>query len=736
MRAMVHQRLRLYASVTSTHWYLGLSLLVTGIAVSFFGFWMRSAGFSYLLTYLTPALSLLLPIPLLFRGFEKNGPSDAPLLFSLSPNIGKLVFARYWATLILIALPIGALCFIPPLYSLFGEVSFPITYTALLGLFLFLAWLLALEGFLISLPKSPFLRTVAAFLLPVLLYVIRFSLSFLSLPTPWDSLQLLLNPVGMLELFTYGRLPIGGIFYFLISTVLLRLLQVFLLKCRRGDFTRVASRRSSYAIPILGVLLATALNIAVCLLPPTQFNPDISNSQVYTVSGASKDYLHTLSKKATIYYLTEGGLRSVDRDFYAFLQSYTEESNQLSVNVIDLSSNRAFIEQYALSDAESGSLLVVGENRFSLLQSEDLYHYYNSDLQLEFSPAYYNYCIYAYLYYTSEGNLGNFDAAAVQYGAELYQSTATTAYFDGDTKLLNAIRYVTDQSIPSAYLFQTGETRLDGTLQAALQDNGYFFYSVDALNKIPAANCDLLLLCATKDISTQDAKWLSSYLNEGGKVFLLTDADTAKDLTNLQTVTSAYGLHAEPSGNIVATADANVYYSAQNPDLFLSHIAPWNGTQEFDGTFALLRAHAIEIQAIEGVTVTSWLHTGDSGYLLSHDEESNSDTDDELQLQKLVSAVIAERGDSALVWLASVYSASSAGHSMSSGGNYTLLQMLLDSLTENNYLPIEVPSRAIPSQILSPSIEATVLLSLLFIFVVPTVPVVIGSARLHIRKSK
>ena len=276
---------------------------------------------------------------------------------------------------------------------------------------------------------------------------------------------------------------------------------------------------------------------------------------------------------------------------------------------------------------------------------------------------------------------------------------------------------------------------MDASLRSYLISGGYYFEEIASPRNI-GNNCDLLIVHTPKtDITAEEATALRDYLENGGKVFLVTSC-YYPNMPNLYSVTQEFGLDVLSEKNIVCEQDTEYHYSTDRPDYFLAHIASCDITKSFDGYFAVMTAHAIKIEEAlpEGVTAFPFLYTGETtgSLIVVYDNGEQGEETGE----RYVAAAVAQKGDGTLLWLASPDSATATGYSLSAGGNFTLIDEALDWMTENEYTAVSIPSTLMTTGTLAIGSGGVTALAVLLGFALPLSLVIPGVVYLYKRKKR
>ncbi len=728
MFSVFRKEWKLYWSVKSTYLIIAALLLTVGICTAVLA---PMGGLQFIPVYLTPITLLLLPLTQIWADRRRQSTSFEQLAFSLGVSPTALVLGHFLAALAVFSIPVILLALLPLFLSAMGSFPLGSAYASILGYALLLALVIAMEQTLLTAIPSRKIGAVCACALPLLLYAYHFVITLIPFGETALTVVTAISPIGLFYAFTYGRLPLADLVTLILGTLVCLLGGVLLCKARRGDFFSSAKKKYAMATVAASLVLAFALSIGAALLPNRITTPDVSGSETFVIAAQTKDYLKSLKKDVTLYYLCKGGQKSADHDLRYFLADLAALSPHLQVKIIDSEKNEALLAQYGATKLSDQSLIAVCEDRYLLLDQNDLYHYYNAELQASFTPAQYAYYLSAYTSYLQTQSVGQYGETAVQYGQKLYTSAATVAYFDGCVRLTNAIHYVTTPTVTTAKLYASKDA-MDASLNSYLIAQGYFFEDIATLSSI-GPDCELLIIHTPKsDITASEAEALSAYLAEGGKVLLVTSC-FYPDLPNLHSVTQEYGLNTLSAKNFICEQDKDYYYSAERCDYFLTRIADCEITKDFTDHFVALTAHAIDVtdSPAEGLTVSPLLYTSDSACLMYESGEMDTDSAD-----RYVCGAVAQKGEGTLIWISSPESLSQIGYSLSAGGNFTLIRSALNWMTANAYENVTVPSTLMNIGGLQIGTGGLIALALVLTVALPLAFLVPGLVRVWTRKKR
>lgn len=193
------------------------------------------------------------------------------------------------------------------------------------------------------------------------------------------------------------------------------------------------------------------------------------------------------------------------------------------------------------------------------------------------------------------------------------------------------------------------------------------------LESVPEDASVVVINAPTGDLSSDEADMLIAYLENGGRVVLITDYIESGVMENLLRVTQAMGMTA--GEGIIVEGDRNMHVS-RYPYYLLPEIASHDITQPLiDGKYYVLTPLAQSIvETGEGsASVTALLETSDSAYAklaglqMQTTEKEDGDTDGAFTI-----AAASELGAGRMVWIASADTMQDNVNAMVSGANSDL----------------------------------------------------------------
>ena len=481
-------------------------------------------------------------------------------------------------------------------------------------------------------------------------------------------------------------------------------------------------------------ILLVLVNVLVSLLPWGMRSFSVGREEsYYEISAPTKSVLHSLDKDVSLYLVTEDGEVSLDRDLYAFLKSYESLSSHVTIGVISDKANPDFLASrgYDLPartensvSAPAGFLVECGDrSRFILM--EELYYYEcvitsdKEELSMVFTPE--EYQAYGRSFLLS-GDSG---------------TGTVTAHFAAESGITNAIVYVQSDSTPTvAILKRDTVLDVDAAFINLLWKRNYEVCTISSLSELDVTRHDMLLYnTPLADISADESDALSAYLSDGGDLFLTTYYGRGA-FTNLSSVLGEYGLSADEKW--VRIVENNKSYSVKSGDmqyLYAKISSTVGATGSFDGIYFTSDVHAIHTTAVEGVTSSSWLYTTENGSRERYDEQTDKATAIEEPENVYAYGVVAERGDSKVIWVSTPWAFSRSYDILANGCNLELMGGAVDwavgsSAAENT---VAIADSPISSPYLMVTRTAFWIFAILICVVIPAAFITVGAIRRYLR---
>ncbi|MCH5253702.1 MAG: Gldg family protein [Lachnospiraceae bacterium] len=508
--------------------YLAASLFILGL---FFTAINMLSGYPNIAATLQNAIFLfLLIIPLLTMGSlaEDRKIKTDQLLFTAPVSIGRVVWGKYLALLTFLAIPLVVIGITPIILSFYDAFQMGISYTALLGFFLYGALALSLGLFVSSLTESVVIAAVLGFLVIFLGYMMAGICSLISQTGNIVTKVLsALDMVGRFDEMTGGSFYVPSVIYYVTFILFMLLCTIQSLQKRRYIVSGRGLKIGAYSAGtvIVGAVLTIVVNIVVNQLPTEFLSIDVTSDRLYTLSDETKELLFDLSEDVTIYILANEDYKDAALD--KTVKMIEDLSGHITVSYVDPSANPLFYSNYTGTAPEENSLIVVGPKRSRVINYNDIYEY---DLD------------YAY-----------------------YQETGETSYrvtgFDGEGQITSALAYVTTEDMPKIYMITGhGELVPEGQYTRAIQKENveYEELSLLSVEEIPEDAQAVILDAPTSDYSKDDVDKVIAFL-EKGKNAILIPTWTNERLTNFEKILDYYGVSV--ADGIIVEQDMSMYYS-------------------------------------------------------------------------------------------------------------------------------------------------------------------------------
>lgn len=457
-------------------------------------------------------------------------------------------------------------------------------------------------------------------------------------------------------------------------------------------------RNGMYATVLAVVVLVAVilLNLVVRAFPTKYTELDISTSGLFTLSETSKNLLHELQTDVTAYYLATSG--EEDSNITRLLDRYADESAHFTWEQRDPVLYPTFAEKY--EGASTGCVVLTTADKYDVVSYQDMY-----PMDLE-----------AYYYY----------------GTQQYS-------FDAENCLTVALANVIRTTGYKLYeLTGHGETALESDFTDTLNNAGV---TVEELNlttagSIPEDANDLLINAPLADVTADEAAMLTSYVENGGKLFVVTDFTV--DTPNLDTVLAACGMTRQEGLLVETNADNYPYGYPQTylmPNIQSSEIMA--GMTSGMRVYTPIAQGIVQSEDSEFV-LTTLLSTSDAAYSLINYEEAEtvekSDTDPEGSFAVAVAAENTSTGARA-VWVNCPNTLLSGTNQSVSGGNAQMLGSIVNWFNDEQTTAV-ISSKSLSASSLTVPNAARLGLGILFVFALPIICLITGVVVCLIRRRR
>lgn len=462
----------------------------------------------------------------------------------------------------------------------------------------------------------------------------------------------------------------------------------------------------------LVMVILILINLLTALIPQNITLLDTSKNKMYSISDDTKRTISSIDEKIEIYLLTDTDEKSLDDTgihLNAFLKRFAALNPNINYTLLNVSSTNEYLEskEISLSDISTNSILVEGKSRYRYIDNSEIFYYYIDGI----------------------GNVTSNEAQIYQ----LYYGLSPVYKFEGENLLLSSLNYVTATDLPLAInLTGHGETTLSNNLISQFTTAGIEVTNLESVSFIP--NSEMLIINnPTSDIEENEASLISQYLDNGGKLFLVTAPGTS-DFTNLRSILKNYGLDYE-DGIILDQTQGNYY---QYPYYLIPNTQSHISTEALTTSVLLPFAHGINVSEIDGTVNTEFLYTSESSYIIPTTSSTISKPEGQDE-KKYTVGVISEKNDtnSTLVWVSSQMFFDESVNSAASDGNFEYIISISNYLCDNKNLNnVNVSSLTLTTEKLTFSYNSMAFSAILIIGIIPISVIIIGLIYCHKRKAK
>ena len=693
--------LAIYKKELKSHFHSVIGWLVVAAILFYVSLFYVAYNMMNLNPYISNALNsaglvFLFAIPILTMKIladERKSKTDQ-LILTAPISIFKIILGKYLALLTIFLVPTLVVCTYPLVMSRFGAVPFLQSYVAILGFFLYGATCIAIGLFLSSITENQIIAAVLTFVTLFVTYIMSSICSMIS-----ASGNLLTKVLSKFDLYEYfvsfldGTFSVKSLVFFLSLIILFLFLTCQSIQKRRWNISSKTLKISAFSTGsiILSVLIFAAINGGVLKLPASVLSIDVTPEKLYGITDDTKTELKNLEEDITIYVLATEA--DQDKSVLRTLSQYQELSNHIKIEYRDQTNNPTFASKYTTESLETNSIIVESEKRNKVIP-------------------------YASLYVTTTDYT-------------TYESK-TTGY-DAEGQLTSAIAYVTSDDMPKMYAI-TGhdELSLGTTFADAVAKENIELETINLMNYdvVPEdAEC-LFILAPISDFSQQDAEKVMSYLQKGGKAFIVSTY-TDKEMTNFNSMIESYGVKINPG--IVAEENQNNYY--QNAYFLLPDVQSNTLTDGIYNQKYVLAPYSqgITVTVSENdaaLTVSPLLQTSDQSFSETNVSNVNEVQKDASDIAGPFSiGVIAKKTDQDMVSEIALFSCENIftdeTNNAVSGANLQLFSNVIGNMVEHETL-VSIPAKSYEGESLIVPQRYFIFIAIMSVIVVPVLLIVFG----------
>lgn len=468
-----------------------------------------------------------------------------------------------------------------------------------------------------------------------------------------------------------------------------------LIKVREMFGTRTSKAGSySFFLAVIVLAILITVNFALSFLPDSYVQKDLTANQLYSISSQSKVLLSSLEDDITIYWIVASG----EEDEYVekLLHNYEDYCSKITVEKKDPDLNPDFTNSYTDEEVYNNSLIVECGDKYRYISYEEMYEVSSSS------------------YYS------------------IYSSADE---FSGEKLITSAISYCTTEELPVVHVLEGhGETELSESFSEALETDNLETETLSLLNgsEVPEDVDCILINSPSTDISTEEKDMLISFLEEGGRVLILSGTNVGDDLPNLNAVAEYCGISVMEGVVIEEDQDHYVFNSQVllMPDMESSDITDPLISDNYHVIMPAAKALDVSEPSAD-VTVTPLLTSSEDsfikeeGYDIETYEKEDGDTDGPLTLAALATKDIDDDRQMQLVWISSSLMLDDTYNQYSSDANEDFVLNALEMMCEKDD-SISVRSKSLTNDYLTISTSDSSFIKVITIGAIPAVYLVIG----------
>ena len=576
--------LAIYKRELKSYFRSFIGLLFIAVTLFFLGLYFTVYnllnGYPYFAYSVSSVIFLfMLSVPILTMRIlaeEKRSKTDQ-LILTAPVSVGAVVMGKFLALVTIFLIPTLIACVYPLIMANFGSVPMGEAYLSILAFFLFGTASIAVGVFISSLTESQVIAAVLSFAVLFLGYMMSSICGIIS--STGNLLTRLLSCFDMYTPFANlleGTLNIGSIVYFVSLTALVLFLTVQSIQKRRYSVSVKNLSFSAYSTGMIALAIAVvaAANLVIGEMPSSWTAIDLTSEKLYSLTDQTKEFVNNMQEDVTIYVIVNED--SQDTTLGQTLQRYDDLSDHITVEYVDPTVNPRFHTQYTDSTISINSLIVVSDKRNRVIDYSDIYE-------------------------------SSFDYSTY---------TSTTTGYDGEGQITSALDYVLSDDLPKVYLTEGhGEYSLSSSFTDALTKENVEYETINLMDydTVPEDTACLIINGPQSDLSADDADKVTSYLESGGKVILITGY-TGSEMPNRDALLEYMGMSV--ADGLVVEQDQNYYY--RSPYYLLPDVSADTYTSGIYGNYYIFAPYSqgilIADEEAEGMTYTTFLSTSESAY--------------------------------------------------------------------------------------------------------------------------
>lgn len=697
MRAIYKRELRSYFYSFTGWLFIAVNLCFMGLYFQVYNIIIGYPTISYVLQSILFIFLLTAPVLTMRTLSEERKNKTDQLLLTAPVSVGGIVLGKFLALETVLLVPTAFMGILPLVLTRGGEVQFGMSYASLLGFYLYGSLALSVGLFLSSLTESVVIAAVLSFGALFLGYIMSgisnllTSMGTTAFTTVLARILSCFDMVGRFETLSYGYLEVEAVVYYLSAVALALFCTIQSIQKRRYRIAGGGIRLGAYSASgiVLAIALTVAVNLGLNYVPEQYSSFDLTENKRYTLMEETKTFLAGMTEDVTIYVLAEEN--EGDADLQKTLERMKDQTGHIKIKYVSPSKNPNFYQQYTTQNPSSGSLIVEGAKRSTVVDYGDIYVYEM------------NYSTYSY---------------------------DVTGY-DGEGQIISALAFVTSDDLPKFYeVGGHGELALEDKFVKAMEKENIsreqlMLYSVD---EIPEDAQGLILNAPTSDFSKEDADKVIAYLEKGGNALIVSTL-TEGEMTNFQSILAFYGI-TDAGGTIVET-DREYYY--QNPYYLVPMIEQSDVTAPLENglVFAPFARGLLYDEENMEYNYKPLLTTSDTAFSKSLVNESTGyekeegDLDGPFAIALEVEKAAADGGISTACVVGGESLFTTVADDVAPGNNVKLFAGMISALADHES-PVAVPVKSLTMTNLVFKAQTILVVSVLCVIVIPLAALVAG----------
>lgn len=470
--------------------FLAATLFMMGIYFTVYNIMSGYPTISYVLQSIVFLFILTIPILTMRVLSEDRKYKTDQLILTAPVSVGRIVLGKYLALVTVLMIPTVLIGLTPLVLMRAGEFQTGISYTSLLGFFLYGCLGLAIGLFLSSLTESVVIAAVLTLIALFAGYIMAGLCSMITSAGTGVFAEYLakvlycFDMIGRFDALSNGYFQVESVAYFVTLTVFALFCTTQSIQKRRYSVSGKGIRLGAYSV--MGIVAAAVVTVLINLglnYVPDQYTAfDVTANKLYTLTEDTKERIGGLEEDVHIYVMADEAAK--DEDLDKTLQQIKGLSKHVKVSYVDPLANPKFYYNYTEEEPVNNSLIVEGPKRNAVIDYNDIYQY-------EMSYATYQYTVTGY---------------------------------DGEGQILSAIARVTTEEHPKFYLIM-GHDELafeESFLKTLTKENlAYENLNLNTVDEIPEDAQGIIIHAPAGDYSEDDVEKILGYLDRGGNALIV-----------------------------------------------------------------------------------------------------------------------------------------------------------------------------------------------------------------------